>query len=121
MYSSEPTIVVGKRKSLRLKLIFYAGSGVCYLNSRVISSYPEIDEVVKLFLKNSYFIGVHTGGGFGALPDAVLLCIFKYLAKVSDQSFRTLYPSGLKSNPKKKWKKLPQGRGARSKRQKSYR
>lgn len=125
----------GKRKSAVARATLKGGSGNVYINNKSIDVYePElarlkIKEPIRLAPEVAEEVDVEvnvTGGGFMGQADAARTAIAKGLIDWSDdrdiyQRFKEYDETLIKSDTRQKESKKPGGRGARKKRQKSYR
>jgi len=127
--------VSGKRKTAVARATIRRGGGIVRINRIPLEFHsPELArlkilEPLKLAGKkvDNVDINVHVqGGGVMGQADAVRTAIARALVQYhSDQDLETLYRdfdrSLLVNDPRRKMAKRPLGRGARKKRQKSYR
>lgn len=125
----------GKRKSAVARATVKEGSGNVYINNRALEVYePElarlkIKEPLQLAedITEELDIEVNVkGGGYMGQADASRTAIAKALLEWADdeelyQKFKEYDQTLLKSDMRRKESKKPGGRGARKKRQKSYR
>ncbi|KXB05022.1 30S ribosomal protein S9 [candidate division MSBL1 archaeon SCGC-AAA382A03] len=125
----------GKRKSAIARATIKEGSGNVYINNRSLEVYePElaklkIQEPLRLAgeITEELEIEVNvSGGGYMGQADASRTAIAKALLEWTDdeelyKKFKEYDESLVKSDMRRKETKKPGGRGARKKRQKSYR
>ncbi|KXA91474.1 30S ribosomal protein S9 [candidate division MSBL1 archaeon SCGC-AAA259A05] len=125
----------GKKKSAVARATIKGGSGNVYINNRSLDVYepelvrlkmkepirlaPDVAEEVKIEVNVS-------GGGFMSQADASRTAIAKGLVEWSGdeelyQRFKEYDETLVKSDTRRKEAKKPGGRGARKKKQKSYR
>jgi small subunit ribosomal protein S9 len=111
------------------------GSGKVYINDRALEVFePElarlkVKEPLKLAPEVASEVDIEvnvSGGGFMGQADASRTAIAKGLIQWSDEDeiydrFKEYDESLIKSDSRRKESKKPGGRGARKKRQKSYR
>ncbi|MCK4825932.1 30S ribosomal protein S9 [bacterium] len=125
----------GKRKTAIARATVKKGIGRVRINRKPVELYePEIarwkvSEPLKIAEKYSDKIDIDvvvSGGGFMSQANAVRTAIAKGLVKFTNNAklkemFLNYDRSLLVSDPRRKETKKPLGRGARKKRQKSYR
>lgn len=125
----------GKRKSAVARATLKKGSGNVYINNKSLDVYePElarlkIKEPIRLAPDVAKKVDVDvnvSGGGFMGQADAARTAIAKGLIDWSEdeeiyQTFKEYDETLIKSDTRQKESKKPGGRGARKKRQKSYR
>ncbi len=125
----------GKRKSAVARATVKEGSGNVYINNRALEVYePElarlkIKEPLQLAEDIAEEVDIEVnvnGGGYMGQADASRTAIAKALLEWADdeelyQKFKEYDQTLLKSDMRRKESKKPGGRGARTKRQKSYR
>lgn len=130
-----PIQTTGKRKTAVARATIKKGSGNVYINNRELSVYePElarlkVSEPLKLASEVSDEVDIKvnvSGGGFMGQADASRTAIAKGLLEWSDdeelyEKFKDYDETLIKSDTRQKESKKPGGRGARKKRQKSYR
>lgn len=130
-----PIQTTGKRKSAIARATVREGSGNIYINDRSLDVFePElarlkIREPLELAedVTDKVDIEVNvSGGGFMGQADASRTAIAKGLIEWSEdeeiyKKFKDYDETLVKSDMRKKETKKPGGRGARKKRQKSYR
>ncbi len=126
---------IGKRKKAMAKASIAKGSGAVRINSVPLSIYqPEhqrmrIEESLSLaqdFLKKADIDVAVSGGGLSAQTDAIRTAIALALVKFSKseglkKKFKEYDRTLLVSDMRQKESSKPGGRGARCRRQKSYR
>lgn len=131
----ETVQATGKRKSAVARATVKEGSGNVYINKRSLDVFePElarlkIKEPIRLAedIADEVDIEVNVdGGGFMGQADASRTAIAKGLLKWEEdedlyKKFKEYDETLIKSDTRKKESKKPGGRGARKKRQKSYR
>ena len=127
--------ISGKRKTAIARATVQKGKGIVRINKKPVEIYePEIArwkimEPIKLAEKHINKINIDVdveGGGFMSQANAVRTAIAKGLVKfTADPGLKLTFldydRSLLVSDSRRKESKKPLGRGARSKRQKSYR
>ena len=127
--------ISGKRKTAIARATVKKGKGIVRINKKPVEIYePEIArwkimEPIKLAEKHIDKINIDVdveGGGFMSQANAVRTAIAKGLVEfTADPSLKLTYldydRSLLVSDSRRKEPKKPLGRGARRKRQKSYR
>ncbi|MFW6040393.1 MAG: 30S ribosomal protein S9 [Thermoplasmatota archaeon] len=135
MAKKEAVTRTGKRKEAIAKATITPGKGRIRINSTPLEIHtPEmarlkIMEPIQLVGEKSDKVDIEVnvnGGGVmgqaGATRTAIALCFVDYF---KDSNFEELFKeydrSLLVSDPRRKLPKQPMGRGARAKRQKSYR
>ena len=137
---SDPVQATGKRKSAVARAIVKEGSGKVYINDRSLDVFdPELarlkiaepirltEEVTEEIDTDEIDIEVNVeGGGFMGQADASRTAIAKALLEWSGdeelyKAFKDYDETLVKSDSRRKESKKPGGRGARKKRQKSYR
>ncbi len=125
----------GKRKSAVARATIKEGSGKVYINNRSLEAFePElarlkIKEPIQLAgdLTEEIDIEVNVdGGGYMGQADASRTAIAKAILEWTEddelyQKFKEYDETLVKSDMRRKESKKPGGRGARKKRQKSYR
>lgn len=125
----------GKRKSAVARATVRKGSGNVYINNRSLDVYePElarlkIKEPIRLAEDVAEKVDIEvnvSGGGFMGQADATRTAIAKGLIEWSGdedlyEKFKGYDETLIKSDTRRKEPKKPGGRGARKKRQKSYR
>lgn len=125
----------GKRKSAVARATIEDGSGKVYINNRTLEAYePElarlkIKEPLELAGEISEEVDIEvnvSGGGYMGQADASRTAIAKGLIEWAEdedlyKKFKEYDESLIKSDMRKKESKKPGGKGARKKRQKSYR
>ncbi|MFP4005463.1 MAG: 30S ribosomal protein S9 [Candidatus Hadarchaeia archaeon] len=125
----------GKRKSAVARATLYEGSGNVYINKKSLSVYEpklarlKIREPLELAGDLSDQVNIRVkvnGGGYMGQADASRTAIAKALLEYADdkdlyEKFKEYDESLIKSDMRKKESKKPGGKGARKKRQKSYR
>lgn len=125
----------GKRKSAVARATVRKGSGNVYINNRSLDVYePElarlkIKEPIRLAEDVAEKVDIEvnvSGGGFMGQADATRTAIAKGLIEWSGdedlyEKFKDYDETLIKSDTRRKEPKKPGGRGARKKRQKSYR
>lgn len=125
----------GKRKTAIARATIRKGSGVIRINSKLLEIHePElaklkIMEPIRLAGKKAGKVNIDIlvqGGGFMGQADAIRTAIARGLVEYYDDTeLRTLFQkydrSLLVNDPRRSEPKHPLGRGARKKRQKSYR
>lgn len=130
----------GKRKSAVARAVLRPGSGKVYINNRSLDVFePELarlkikeplklaEEVIEDLDLDEIDIEVNvSGGGFMGQADASRTAIAKGLIDWSEsdqlyKAFKEYDETLIKSDIRRKEPKKPGGRGARKKRQKSYR
>lgn len=125
----------GKRKSAVARATVKEGSGDVYINKRSLEVFePElarlkIKEPIRLAEDVADEVDTEVnvdGGGFMGQADASRTAIAKGLLKWSEdedlyEKFKEYDETLIKSDTRRKESKKPGGRGARKKRQKSYR
>ncbi|MFO7792938.1 MAG: 30S ribosomal protein S9 [Candidatus Saliniplasma sp.] len=125
----------GKKKEAIAKATIRSGEGRVRINSKPLEIYtPEIAklkimEPIQLVGDRSDKIDINInvqGGGVmgqaGATRTAIALCVIDYFDDPElEELFKEYDRSLLVSDPRRKLPKQPMGRGARKKRQKSYR
>ncbi len=125
----------GKRKSAVARATIQEGSGNVYINNRALEVFePElarlkISEPLRLAEDVAEEVDIKvnvSGGGFMGQADASRTAIAKALIEWSDEEelyekFKEYDETLVKSDMRRKESKKPGGRGARKKRQKSYR
>ena len=125
----------GKRKRAIARATFSSGKGSIRINSRPVDLYEpdlarlKIREPLELAGKRISKVDIKVkveGGGFMGQAEAVRTAIARGLVEwFQDDDLETLYSkydrSLLVNDTRRKESKHPLGRGARSKRQKSYR
>lgn len=125
----------GKRKSAVARATVKEGSGNVYINNRALEVYEP--ELARLKIKEPLQLAEDiveevdievnvNGGGYMGQADASRTAIAKALLEWADdeelyQKFKEYDQTLLKSDMRRKESKKPGGRGARKKRQKSYR
>ena len=133
--ADEYILTTGKRKTATAKAKITAGNGQVFINRKPLEIYePEvarlkIQEALILAgdLANKVNIDVHVkGGGVMGQSAAVRMAIARGLVKFfKDPKLEAIYKEYdrnlLVIDPRRKLPKKPGGRGARKKRQKSYR
>ena len=131
----DPVQTTGKKKSAIARATVKEGSGNVYINDRSLDVYePElarlkIKEPLKLADEVAEDVDIEvnvTGGGFMGQADASRTAIAKGLVEWTQdqdlyQKFKEYDETLIKSDSRRKESKKPGGRGARQKRQKSYR
>ncbi len=131
----EPIQTTGKRKSAVARATIEEGSGDVYINNRALEALePElarlkISEPIRLASDVSEEVNIEvnvSGGGNMGQADATRTAIAKGLIEWSEdeelyEKFKDYDETLIKSDTRKKEAKKPGGRGARKKRQKSYR
>ena len=135
MVKKEAVTRTGKRKEAIAKATIKPGKGRIRINSTPLEIYaPEMarlkmKEPVQLVGDRSDKVDVNinvNGGGVmgqaGATRTAIALCFVDYFEDPElEDLFKEYDRSLLVSDPRRKLPKQPMGRGARKKRQKSYR
>lgn len=135
MVEVEPIQTTGKRKSAVARATIREGSGKVYINNRSLDVFePElarlkIREPVRLAPKVAEGVNIEvnvSGGGFMGQADASRTAIAKGLIQWCEdeeiyERFKEYDETLVKSDTRRKEPKKPGGRGARKKRQKSYR
>lgn len=135
MVKKEVVTRTGKRKEAIAKATIKPGKGRIRINSTPLEIYtPEMarlkmKEPVQLVGDRSDKVDVDinvNGGGImgqaGATRTAIALCFVDYFEDPElEDLFKEYDRSLLVSDPRRKLPKQPMGRGARKKRQKSYR
>jgi len=135
MVKKEAITRTGKRKEAIAKATIKPGKGRIRINSTPLEIYtPEMarlkmKEPVQLVGDRSDKVDVDinvNGGGVmgqaGATRTAIALCFVDYFEDTElEDLFKEYDRSLLVSDPRRKLPKQPMGRGARKKRQKSYR
>ena len=135
MVKKEAITRTGKRKEAIAKATIKPGKGRIRINSTPLEIYtPEMarlkmKEPVQLVGDRSDKVDVNinvNGGGVmgqaGATRTAIALCFVDYFEDPElEDLFKEYDRSLLVSDPRRKLPKQPMGRGARKKRQKSYR
>lgn len=135
MVKKETVTRTGKRKEAIAKATIKPGKGRIRINSTPLEIYtPEMarlkmKEPVQLVGDRSDKVDVDinvNGGGVmgqaGATRTAIALCFVDYFEDPElEDLFKEYDRSLLVSDPRRKLPKQPMGRGARKKRQKSYR
>jgi len=130
-----PIQTTGKRKSAVARATVREGSGNVYINNRSLDVFePEmarlkVSEPIRLALEVADEVDIDvkvSGGGYMGQADAGRTAIAKGLIQWSDdeeiyERFKDYDETLIKSDTRKKETKKPGGRGARKKRQKSYR
>lgn len=125
----------GKKKSAVARATIKKGSGDVYINNRALEVFePElarlkISEPLRLAEDVAEEVDIEvnvSGGGFMGQADASRTAIAKGLIEWSDEDeiyekFKEYDETLIKSDMRRKESKKPGGRGARKKRQKSYR
>lgn len=125
----------GKRKSAVARATVKEGSGDVYINKRSLEVFePElarlkIKEPIRLAEDVAGEVDIEVnvdGGGFMGQADASRTAIAKGLLEWSEdedlyEKFKEYDETLIKSDTRRKESKKPGGRGARKKRQKSYR
>jgi len=125
----------GKRKSAVARATIRDGSGKVYINNRSLEVYEP--ELARLKIKEPLELAGDVvedidievnvnGGGFMSQADACRTAIATALLECTDddelyQKFKQYDESLIKSDMRRKESEKPGGRGARAKRQKSYR
>ncbi len=125
----------GKRKSAVARATIKEGSGNVYINNRALEFFEP--ELARLKIKEPLELAEDVveevdievnvnGGGYMGQADASRTAIAKALLEWVDddelyQRFKEYDETLLKSDMRRKESKKPGGRGARKKRQKSYR
>lgn len=125
----------GKRKSAVARATIKEGSGNVYINNRALEFFEP--ELARLKIKEPLELAEDVveevdievnvnGGGYMGQADASRTAIAKSLLEWVDddelyQRFKEYDETLLKSDMRRKESKKPGGRGARKKRQKSYR
>lgn len=125
----------GKKKSAVARATVKKGSGSVYINDKSLDIYEP--ELVRLKMKEPIRLAQEvadnvkievnvSGGGFMSQADASRTAIAKGLVKWSGdeeiyQRFKEYDETLVKSDTRRKESKKPGGRGARKKKQKSYR
>lgn len=131
----DPIQTTGKRKSAVARATIKEGSGNVYINDRALEVYePElarlkISEPLRLAEDVTEEVDIEvnvSGGGFMGQADASRTAIAKGLVEWSEkedlyEKFKEYDRTLLKGDMRRKESKKPGGRGARKKRQKSYR
>lgn len=131
----DPIQTTGKRKSAVARATVKEGSGNVYINNRALEVYePElarlkISEPLRLAEDVAEEVDIEvnvSGGGFMGQADASRTAIAKGLVEWSEkedlyEKFKEYDRTLLKGDMRRKESKKPGGRGARKKRQKSYR
>ncbi len=135
MMKVEAIQCTGKRKSAVARATIKDGSGNVYINNRALEVFePElarlkIKEPIQLAEDYIEEVDIEVnveGGGYMGQADASRTAIAKaILERVDDedlyQKFKEYDETLVKSDMRRKESKKPGGRGARKKRQKSYR
>ncbi|MFW6037958.1 MAG: 30S ribosomal protein S9 [Candidatus Saliniplasma sp.] len=135
MAEKEVLTRTGKKKEAIAKATIRSGEGRIRINSKPLEIFtPEIAklkimEPIQLVGDRSDKIDINVnvqGGGVmgqaGATRTAVALCFVDYFDDPElEELFKEYDRSLLVSDPRRKLPKQPMGRGARKKRQKSYR
>ncbi|MFW6141358.1 MAG: 30S ribosomal protein S9 [Candidatus Saliniplasma sp.] len=135
MAEKEVLTRTGKKKEAIAKATIRSGEGRIRINSKPLEIFtPEIAklkimEPIQLVGDRSDKIDINVnvqGGGImgqaGATRTAVALCFVDYFDDPKlEELFKEYDRSLLVSDPRRKLPKQPMGRGARKKRQKSYR
>lgn len=128
-------ITSGKRKTAVARAVTRKGKGVVTINGYPIEFHPvmilkqKIEEPLKLLGERSGEVDIEvkvSGGGMTGQADASRTAIAKGIVEYfEDDSIEELYRqydrTMLVNDIRRKLPKKPQGRGARVKRQKSYR
>lgn len=125
----------GKRKSAVARATINDGSGKVYINNRSLEVYEP--ELARLKIKEPLELAGDVvedidievnvnGGGYMGQADASRTAIANALLEYTDdeelyQKFKEYDESLIKSDMRRKESEKPGGRGARKKRQKSYR
>lgn len=131
----DPVQTTGKRKSAVARATVREGSGNVYINNRALEVYePElarlkISEPLRLAEDVAEEVDIEvnvSGGGFMGQADASRTAIAKGLIEWSEkediyEKFKEYDRALVKGDMRRKESKKPGGRGARKKRQKSYR
>ncbi|HEC77239.1 MAG TPA: 30S ribosomal protein S9 [Thermoplasmatales archaeon] len=131
---AEVIITSGKRKSAIARAYIKKGKGIVRVNNLNLQAYPEylrniMAEPLNLAEKYSKKVSIEVnvkGGGPISQAEAVRTAIGKAIAKFSDdEEIKNLFMEYdrtlLVSDTRRKEPKKQLGRGARKKRQKSYR
>lgn len=135
MILMNPIQTTGKRKSAVARATVREGSGNVYINNRSLEVFePEmarlkVSEPIRLAPEVADEVDIDvkvSGGGYMGQADAGRTAIAKGLIQWSDdeeiyERFKDYDETLIKSDTRKKETKKPGGRGARKKRQKSYR
>lgn len=125
----------GKRKTAIARATIRKGTGIIRINSKLLDFYePElakmkIMEPIRLAGKKAKKVNIEVkvkGGGFMGQADAIRTAIARGLVEYyNDNELKTIFQqydrSLLVNDPRRREPKHPLGRGARKKRQKSYR
>jgi small subunit ribosomal protein S9 len=125
----------GKRKSAVARAEFHKGMGRIWINHRPLELWEPIEARMKmkepLLIAGQRTEGLDieitvTGGGYMGQASAVRTAIARGLVEAfADNELANLFKhydrSLLVNDTRRKLPKLPQGRGARKRRQKSYR
>lgn len=130
-----PIITSGKRKTAVARAVTRKGKGIVTINGYPVEFHPimilkqKIEEPLKLLGERSSEVDIEvqvSGGGMTGQADASRTAIAKGIVEYfEDDTIEELYRqydrTMLVNDIRRKLPKKPQGRGARVKRQKSYR